>query len=604
MNRRIALAVVAAATAVLVVLGLTSFSSATFSATSSNPATVSAAADWTPPTVAMTAPGSTVKDVVTLAATASDAETGIASVTLQYAATGAGWADVCTDTTAPYSCSWDTRGLADGAYSLRAQATDNAGYSATSATVSTTVANNLVVVLADPGDVVRGTVPLTASLFGAGSVSYSVSIQYAVAGSGRWTTLCTRSAAPYTCDWATAATGGAAVANGDYDLRAIAVSGGVTTSSVVIADVEVDNTAPTVTMTDPGSPLRGTVTLAANPADANSGVARVVIQYAATGTTTWLDACTVLDLPYSCSFATTALKDGSYSFRAVATDVAGNSTTSAVVGNRLVDNTVSSVSVTDPGAYLSDTVTVNANANSSAGVQSVRIQRSPAGTSTWTDLCTDTTSPYSCAWDTTRVADGLYDLRAVLVDGTGRTTLSAVVTNRRVDNTPFRGVDVQTVNGGALAGRLDAGDQVVLTYSEVVTPGTVSAGWDGSPLAVALRLRDGNLLGLGNKGDTLDVMRGNSVLNLGSVNLREDYVKRQKTAQLSATMSLSTVTVNGFPASRVTITVGAQVSGSGLKTVTTPAAMTWTPLAAVLNAAGQAVSTAPVTELGVADREF
>ena len=601
MNRRIALAVVAAATAVLVVLGLTSFSSATFSATSSNSATVSAAADWTPPTVAMTAPGATVKDVVTLAATASDAETGIASVTLQYAATGAGWVDVCTDTTAPYTCSWDTRGLADGAYSLRAQATDNAGYSATSATVSTTVANRVLVVLSEPGDVVRGTVPLAATVHNGGSVSYSVRFEYAPAGTTQWKTLCTDGSAPYTCDWVTTANG---FASGDYDLRAVAVSGNVTHTSAVVADVTVDNVAPVVGMVDPGTPLRGTVTLTATASDVHSDVAQVVIQHLANGSTTWRDACTVLTDPYSCAFDTSRLVDGTYAFRAVATDLAGHVTTSTSVTGRVVDNTVSSVSVTDPGAYLSDTVTVNANANSSAGVQSVRIQRSPAGTSTWTDLCTDTTAPFSCAWDTAKVADGLYDLRAVLVDGTGRTTLSTVVTNRRVDNTPFRGVDVQTVNGGALAGRLDAGDQLVLTYSQVLAPGTVSAGWDGSPLAVALRLRDGNLLGLGNKGDTLDVMRGNSVVNLGSVNLREDYVKRQKTAQFSATMSLSTVTVNGSPASRVTITAGAQVSGSGLKTVTTPAATTWTPLAAVLNAAGQAVSTAPVTELGVADREF
>ncbi|WP_418605974.1 hypothetical protein [Georgenia sp. SUBG003] len=47
--------------------------------------------------------------------------------------------------------------------------------------------------------------------------------------------------------------------------------------------------------------------------------------------------------------------------------------------------------------------------------------------------------------------NGLYDLRAVLVDGKGVTT--GVVTERRTDNSPLRGLDVQTVNGGP-AGRM------------------------------------------------------------------------------------------------------------------------------------------------------
>ena len=75
----------------------------------------------------------------------------------------------------------------------------------------------------------------------------------------------------------------------------------------------------------------------------------------------------------------------------MATDAAGNATTSAVIANRVVDNTVSSVSLNDPGTYLSGTVTLTAVANSTAGVTSVRIQRAPTGSSTWTDVCTDTT---------------------------------------------------------------------------------------------------------------------------------------------------------------------------------------------------------------------
>ena len=89
--------------------------------------------------------------------------------------------------------------------------------------------------------------------------------------------------------------------------------------------------APTVTMTDPGSPLSGTRTFAATAADAHSGLATVEIQYAASGTSTWKSLCTIEAEPWSCRAATNDLANGTYSFRAIATDEAGNATTSAAV---------------------------------------------------------------------------------------------------------------------------------------------------------------------------------------------------------------------------------------------------------------------------------
>lgn len=50
-----------------------------------------------------------------------------------------------------------------------------------------------------------------------------------------------------------------------------------------------DWVAPTVTLTDPGSPLHGTVTLAAVAADLGSGVADVRFQAARAGSASWTD---------------------------------------------------------------------------------------------------------------------------------------------------------------------------------------------------------------------------------------------------------------------------------------------------------------------------
>jgi hypothetical protein len=571
------------------------------SSTTNTLSTVAAASDWTPPSVTLQSPGASLTDTVPVTATAADAESGIASVTLAHRPVGgSSWTTLCTATAAPYTCSWNTRSVADGSYDLRAVATDRAGYSTTSETVRTFVANTFSVVLSAPGDLVSGLVALPVTVQNPGTSSTTVRVEYLQDGTSTWKSLCTNLVSPFSCTWST--TG---FANDYYDLRAVATSGGSTSTSAVVSDVLVDNLAPTVTMLDPGSPLSGTRTFAASAADEHSAVARVVIQYAVSGTTTWKDLCAVTTEPFSCRVDTLTLADGSYSFRATATDLAGNATTSTVVTNRLLDNTVSSVSLEDPGAYLSGTVSLIAHASSTAGVTSVRIQRAPSGTTTWTDVCTDTSTPYSCAWDTTSAAQGLYDLRAVLLDGAGRTTVSATVTARQVTNSPLRAFDVQTVNGGT-AGRVDAGDQVTFTYTDRVNLATVTPGWSGSAQSVTVRLRDGNSLGAGNKGDTLDVQRPGSTVNLGTVNLREDFVKRGKSASFTATMTASSATVNGATVTTVRIQLGAQSAGNSnvLRTVTLAAAMVWTPSTAVTDLLGNASSGAGATERNPADRDF
>jgi hypothetical protein len=426
-----------------------------------------------------------------------------------------------------------------------------------------------------------------------------VRIEYAVSGGSTWQTLCTDTTAPYSCDWVTTS-----FSNQEYDLRAVARSTSTTVVSDPVVGVHVDNTAPTVVMQDPGSPLRGTVTLTASAGDADSGVSQVRIQYVASGATTWHDVCTTSAVPASCRLDTTTLGDGGYSFRAVAVDVAGNSATSAATGTRTVDNRAASVSLVDPGNLLNGTVTVQAAAHAPAGVASVRIQRAPTGTSTWTDVCTDTTSPYSCAWDTTTVANGGYDLRAILRDSAGTTTTSVVLSNRRVDNSPLRAADVQTVQGGASTGKVEEGDKVLLTYNGLARTSTIANAWDGSTVPVVVRLRDGGLLALGAKDDIIDVLRNGNAVNLGSVNLAENYIGNKAAAQFAATMTASTVVVNGVSVTRVTLSLGAQTSGKALPTAAGAATMVWTPSTTVTDVNGRPTSAAPRPETGLLDRDF
>ncbi|TQO20608.1 hypothetical protein FB472_2246 [Rhodoglobus vestalii] len=600
MKRIAALLAIVSITATVAAVGTPEFSSASFTSSTKNTvSTVSAAADWTPPVVSMIQPASPVRDTVLVTANASDSDTAIASVTLQYLPVGgSSWVTLCSATVSPYSCSWDTKLVADGSYDLRATATDAAGYSTTSATARTTVANSVLVVLTNPGEFARGSVPLTTSLYNGGTSTYTVRVQYSLAGANVWKDICTNLASPYTCSWVT--TG---YANDYYDLRSVAVSGSSTYVSATVADVLVDNLTPTVTMTDPGTPLSGTRTFAATATDAHSGIARVEIQYLRVGSSTYSTLCTVTALPYSCRADTTALPDGTYSFRAIADDTAGNRTTSAVISNRVLDNTVSSVSMEDPGAFITGTATLNASASSSAGVTSVRIQRAPTGTPTWADVCTDTTSPYSCVWNSATVADGLYDFQAILVDGSGKVTTSAIVTARRVDNTPLRGTDIQAANGAATVGKMEPGDKITFTYSDLVNLTSITPAWTGAALPVTIRAQDGNVVGLSNTDDTLSVERAGSTINLGTVNLKGDYVKSGKTVTFASAMTAATITVNGVQVTAVTVTFGTATGGAA-RTSSTLASMVWTPSAAVRDLYGNANSAAPVTETGALDREF
>lgn len=482
-------------------------SGASFTASSADRGnTISAAADWIPPTVDITDPG-TVRGTVAVQLTATDTPgSGIATVTLQRASSGTTtWTDICTTTTAPYSCSWATAALADGEYDLRATATDKAGMSAT--------------------DLLEG--------------------------------------------------------------------------------VTVDNTAPSsVTVTDPGSPAFGVITVGATAADAGSGIATVSIQRSPAGTGTWAELCADATAPYSCRWDTTTEADGLYDLRAIASDAAGNTRTSALVTGRRVDNTKPSVTLEDPGEFIRGTTTLTATPSSPAGIKSITFQRAPAGTTTWTTICAPTAAPWTCAWNTTTVTDGLYDLRAVMVTGTGATVVSATVASRRVDNTVVRGIDVQSAGRtGGTRGRFEAGDTLTLTWSEVLRPSTLVPGWDGTgTAALSVRLRDGNLIGGSSAtDDTVQLLTaGGAATGLGTVDLNAQFVRSGRTVVFAGTASLSTATGRTV----VTVTLGTLTSGaSSLRTAAT-AAMAWTPASAATDLAGNPVSTASVTESGASDLDF
>jgi Bacterial Ig domain len=547
--------------------------------------------DNTAPTMSMTNPGSPITGSVTFSGTASDSGSGVTSVTFQVSPAGLNtWSDMCADPTSPYSCSYDTSLLADGTYDYRAVGLDAAGNTGASSVWAGGVVDNTfpTSTMTDPGAYLRGTVTLGATAGdGAGSGIANVVIQRSPAGAGTWTNVCTDTTSPYSCSFNTTT-----VTDGLYDFRALATDNvSKTTVSTTVANRRVDNTVPSATMNDPGANLRGTVSLTASGTDGGSGVANVVIQRSPAGAGTWTTVCTDTTSPYSCSLDTTTVTDGLYDFRSITTDNAGNTTTSAIVASRRVDNTLPTVSLTDPGAYLRLTVTLNATASDGgSGVANVAFERSPAGAGTWTNICTDTTSPYSCSFNTTTVTDGSYDLRAVATDNAGNTATSTV-TSRTIDNTAPTASDIQTTNGGATAGRPETNDTITFTYSETILPGSILAGWNGTSQAVTVRINQAG------GADTLEVWNSanNAKLPLTStsVSLAGDYTSGGG-ATFTATMVQS--------GASITVTLGT-LTGS-VKTETANGTMSWLPSATATDPAGNPCSTTTANESGAGDREF
>jgi hypothetical protein len=237
----------------------------------------------------------------------------------------------------------------------------------------------------------------------------------------------------------------------------------------------------------------------------------------------------------------------------------------------------------------------------------VAIQRSSG--STFVPICTDATSPYTCAWDTTAVADGLYDLRAVMTCA-GGTVTSAVVGGRRVDNSPVAGYDVQAENhAGGKAGRLETGDVLVLTWSKRMNIATLLSGWDGTGTAnLKVRLADGNSTGIGT-GSALDALQlltsAGDVTGLGQVNLKANLIKNKTTTDFAATATQSTATIGGSDRTVMRITLGAVGTGAGnVRTSGATPNMVWTPSATARDLLNGVCSVAPLTELGVVDRDF
>lgn len=157
-----------------------------------------------------------------------------------------------------------------------------------------------------------------------------------------------------------------------FDVRATDGAGN-TDSTPDGASWTIDATAPNVALADPGSPVRGTVTLNPTANDGTgSGVASLIVQRSPAGAGSWTTIGT--------SWNTTALADGSYDLRARATDNAGNAANSGV-RTVTVDNSAPSLvsSVPADGELVAAAASLTVVADEDlAGITDAEIDGAPA----------------------------------------------------------------------------------------------------------------------------------------------------------------------------------------------------------------------------------
>ena len=165
--------------------------------------------------------------------------------------------------------------------------------------------------------------------------------------------------------------------------------------------------------------VSGTVPLSATATD-NVGVA--LVQFRVDGNPPFAKDTTT---PYSVSWNTTTVANGTHTLTAVATDTSNNTKTSApvtvTVANAAADTTAPTVSVTAPAnnATVSGTVPLSATASDNVGVAGVQFLVDSAALG-----AEDTTAPYSVSWNTTTA--GPHTLTAQARDAAGNTTSASV----------------------------------------------------------------------------------------------------------------------------------------------------------------------------------
>lgn len=354
--------------------------------------------------------------IITVNLNTSDTGSTITNVALYFAGSNTYTYNLTSD---PYTLTTAPGDIAPGSYTLTAVASDAAGLVATSSVVNITVAFvPPTVSLTSPSN--GDSFPAPASIPMSALADSADGTVASVAFYSGTTLLANVDSAPFNYTWAN-------VSAGSYNLTALATDdkGLTATSSVVSVTVTNGYGTPLASITSPANNVNylpgSNIAISANAIESGGTITNV--EFYANST----DLGGVSSAPYTLTWP--GVPAGSYALTAVASDLAGNSTTSSVVN--ITVNVPPTVSLTAPANNATfaapATIAISAAASDTDGtVTNVAFYQGS------TLLANDTTAPYSYSW--TNVSAGAYALAAVATDNSGVSTTSSVV-NVTVTNT-------------------------------------------------------------------------------------------------------------------------------------------------------------------------
>ena len=409
--------------------------------------------DTESPTISITAPAAgNASGTINVTATAND---NVGVVGVQFLLDGINLGS--EDLTSPYSVSWNTTTVNNGSHNLTAIARDAAGNTTSSSVVTVNVNNDITAPTVNITSPVAGIINGTVSINANASDDVGVAgVQFLLNGANLGSEDLT---SPYSISWTTTT-----ITDGNYTLTARArdASGNVTTSSPLIVTVQnnpPDLIFPTVNINAPATgDVLGTINVSANASD-NVGVAGV--QFLLDGNNLGAED---LSAPYSVSWNTTTVSNGTHTLTAKARDAAGNTTTSAGVSVNVSNDTQPpSVNITLPSpGTISGTLDVTADASDNVAVAGVQFLLNGANLGT-----EDLSAPYSVSWNTTTITDGNYTLTAKARDAAGNITTSPPIAVNVLNHPPdliFPTVNITAPAAGDVLGTInvtaDASDNV------------------------------------------------------------------------------------------------------------------------------------------------
>ncbi|PAU80450.1 hypothetical protein CK501_08365 [Halovibrio salipaludis] len=329
--------------------------------------------------------------------------------------------------------------LADGDYTVTAQATDTAGNTssvsaAQTVTIDTTIADPTVDSITEDTATDGDQITSDDTLIFNGTSEANASVELFIDGTSIGTTTADGSG-----NWSFDHTG-TALPDGDHTVTAQATDNAGNTSSVsagLVITVDTAIAAPTVTgiTDDTGSDgndgITSDNTLTFNGTSKADASVEVFIDGTSIGTTT-------ADGSGNWSFSHTSLSDGDYTVTAEATDTAGNTSDPSGDFNLTVDTSTPAApavtGITDDtgsdgndGITSDDTLTFNGTSEANISIE-VFIDGTPIGTTT-----ADGSGNWSLDHTSTTLADANYTVTAQAIDTAGNTSALSGDFNLTVD---------------------------------------------------------------------------------------------------------------------------------------------------------------------------